>query len=380
MILDKIGYSYNDLKIVPSVISDVDSRSQCNPYREDQMLPIFASCMSTVVDTKNYEIFKENKIHPIIPRNIDLVGRQALMNDGEWVALSLNEFKEMFCEDTPKPGQTYKICIDVANGHMKSLYNYCKKAKLKAIDNDYQLIIMTGNIANPETYNWICQNGMIFNTKSNKQEICIDYIRLSIGSGSACTTASNLGTHYPIASLIDECYHIKQELQISHENVKFPYLVADGGIKNFDHINIALALGADYVMIGGLFAGMYESASPLMLKSVPDDWSSQMYINADYQYTDEEKKRKDIRNRELWKECYGMSTKKAQSLIGKATKTAEGKHSMLRVKYTLKQWTENMESYLRSVMSYNNAFTLNQFIGKPKLKPCSPGTMIAVNK
>lgn len=186
MILDKIGYSYNDLKIVPSVISDVDSRSQCNPYREDQMLPIFASCMSTVVDTKNYEIFKENKIHPIIPRNIDLVGRQALMNDGEWVALSLNEFKEMFCESTQKPGQTYKICIDVANGHMKSLYNYCKKAKLNAIDNDYQLIIMTGNIANPETYNWICQNGMIFNTKSNKQEICIDYIRLSIGTGSEC--------------------------------------------------------------------------------------------------------------------------------------------------------------------------------------------------
>ena len=82
MILEKVGYSYNDLKIVPAVISRVDSRSQCNPYDENGMLPIFASCMSTVVDTKNYEIFKQNKITPIIPTTIDLVIREILIKEG----------------------------------------------------------------------------------------------------------------------------------------------------------------------------------------------------------------------------------------------------------------------------------------------------------
>lgn len=379
MILNIVGYSYNDLKIVPAVTSRVDSRSQCNPFDKNGMLPIFASCMSTVVDTKNYQIFKKNKIYPVIPRNIDLLSRLSLMLEGNWVALSLNEFKEQFINGKQESNKTYYVCVDIANGHMESLYGICFKAKAKAEANNYTLIIMTGNIANPETYKWMCEN-CIYTKKDGTKECCIDYIRLSIGTGSQCTTSSNVGCHYPVSSLIDGCYNYKKLYKETNPQIKYPYIVADGGCRNFDHVNIALALGADYVMIGGLFAEMYESASPLMLKSIPDDWSGQMYIEADYQYTDEEKKRKDVRNRELWKECYGMSTKKAQALIGKTTKTAEGKHSMLRVKYTLKQWTNNMESYLRSIMSYCDSFTLEDYIGNQILIPCSPGTMLAINK
>ena len=379
MILNIVGYSYNDLKIVPSVTSRVDSRSQCNPFDKNGMLPIFASCMSTVVDTKNYQIFKKNKIYPVIPRNIDLLSRLSLMLEGNWVALSLNEFKEQFVNGKQESNKTYYVCVDIANGHMESLYGICFKAKARAELNNYTLVIMTGNIANPETYKWMCEN-CIYTKKDGTKECCIDYIRLSIGTGSQCTTSSNVGCHYPASSLIEGCYNYKKLYKETTPHTKYPYIIADGGCRNFDHVNIALALGADYVMIGGLFAEMYESASPLMLKSIPDDWSGQMYIEADYQYTDEEKKRKDVRNRELWKECYGMSTKKAQALIGKTTKTAEGKHSMLRVKYTLKQWTNNMEAYLRSIMSYCDSFTLEDYIGKQKLIPCSPGTMLAINK
>ena len=379
MILNIVGYSYNDLKIVPAVTSRVDSRSQCNPFDKNGMLPIFASCMSTVVDTKNYQIFKKNKIYPVIPRNIDLLSRLSLMLEGNWVALSLNEFKEQFVNGKQESNKTYYVCVDIANGHMESLYGICFKAKARAELNNYTLVIMTGNIANPETYKWMCEN-CIYTKKDGTKECCIDYIRLSIGTGSQCTTSSNVGCHYPVSSLIEGCYNYKKLYKETNPQIKYPYIIADGGCRNFDHVNIALALGADYVMIGGLFAEMYESASPLMLKSIPDDWSGQMYIEADYQYTDEEKKRKDVRNRELWKECYGMSTKKAQALIGKTTKTAEGKHSMLRVKYTLKQWTNNMEAYLRSIMSYCDSFTLEDYIGKQKLIPCSPGTMLAINK
>ena len=150
---------------------------------------------------------------------------------------------------------------------------------------------------------------------------------------------------------------------------------------NYSDVIKALALGADYVMVGGLFASMYESASPLVL-GIYNNTGYMTYEECDYQYTSEEKKRKDIKNRNLYKECYGMSTKKAQELIDPThkKKTAEGKHSMMKVQHTLQQWTENMIDYLKSAMSYCGAKRLNDFIGQPDIIINSPGTMLSVNK
>ena len=382
MILEKIGYSYNDVSLVPAVISYISSRSECNPFDDKGNLPIFASCMSTVVNTDNYNIFKEHNITPIIPRNIDINKRISLMNNQVWVALSLTEFNNLFIDNykdrKAEIGHKYYVCVDIANGHMISLYQLCKKAKEIADKSNYELIIMTGNIANPETYRWICENSFYLHNK--EYHTCIDYIRLSVGTGSQCTTTSNVSIHYPVASLISECYKIKKEYERKFVR-KFPKLVADGGIRNYSDVIKALALGADYVMVGGLFAAMYESASPLVLGTY-NNTGYMTYEECDYQYTSEEKKRKDIKNRNLYKECYGMSTKKAQELIDPThkKKTAEGKHSMMKVQHTLKQWTENMIDYLKSAMSYCGAKTLNEFIGKPDVIINSPGTMLSVNK
>lgn len=182
MILDKIGYSYQDLTIIPETITNINSRSKCNPFisstevDHNGMLPIFASPMSTITNEKNIDIWKTNRIMPIIPRNIDLIIRTSFMQGGEWVALSLNEFKEYFVDSTAqgKKGKTYRICVDLANGHMKSLYTMINTAKELSKENGYNLIIMTGNIANPETYKWIAKN------------VEVDYIRLSIGTGNNC--------------------------------------------------------------------------------------------------------------------------------------------------------------------------------------------------
>ena len=380
----KQGYSYNDISIIPAEISDIKSRSECNPFYLQNNLPIFASCMSTVVDTDNYKIFKEHNITPIIPRNIDINKRISLMNNQVWVALSKVEFKNLFIynykDREAEIGHKYYICVDIANGHMLDLYKACKQAKEIAEKSNYELVIMTGNIANPKTYRWICENSYYLH--NGEYHTCIDYIRLSIGTGSQCTTSSNVGVHYPVASLINECYNIKQDMKANWTARKsFPKLVADGGIRNYSDVIKALALGADYVMVGGLFAAMYESASPLILGTY-NNTGYMTYEECDYQYTSEEKKRKDIKNRNLYKECYGMSTKKAQELIDPThkKKTAEGKHSMMKVQHTLQQWTENMIDYLKSAMSYCGAKTLRDFIGQPDIIINSPGTMLSVNK
>ena len=138
------------------------------------------------------------------------------------------------------------------------LYDKCKIAKKLARDNNYKLTIMTGNIANPETYKWICENAVYTNNEEYFEPV-IDFIRVGIGGGSGCITTSNVSIHYPQATLIDECRIIKDSYCKRYAR-KFPAIVADGGIRNYDHVIKALALGADYVMIGSVFAQCIESA------------------------------------------------------------------------------------------------------------------------
>ena len=64
--------SFNDICLVPAVISDIEHRSECNPYINEDLnlpmplrfgcLPLFTAPMTSVIDENNLEIFKENKI------------------------------------------------------------------------------------------------------------------------------------------------------------------------------------------------------------------------------------------------------------------------------------------------------------------------------
>ena len=75
MIKDRIGYSYNDLTIIPKTISKIESRSQIDVFYKSNnknFLPIFTAPMASVVSDKNYKVFSDNYIIPIIPRNIPI--------------------------------------------------------------------------------------------------------------------------------------------------------------------------------------------------------------------------------------------------------------------------------------------------------------------
>ena len=164
MILKEEKYTYNDLSIMPSKISDISSRSEC--IIPDQ-LPLFTAPMDSVVGEKNLDEWAKNGITAIIPRTIDLGFRLSKGREGYWIAVSLQEFKDHFVDsDVSCP---YKVLIDVANGHMKILYDLVKEAKTR----NRGLIIMVGNIANPSTY-------------YQAEEARVDYIRCGIGAGRGC--------------------------------------------------------------------------------------------------------------------------------------------------------------------------------------------------
>ena len=92
-------------------------------------------------------------------------------------------------------------------------------------------------------------------------------------------------------------------------------------------------------------------------------------------------KREYINKYKLFHEVYGMSTKRVQRMRGnEELKTSEGTQHFTPILYTLKQWSENMESYLRSAMSYASCFTLNQFKTEVDLIVNSNNAVNSVNK
>ena len=169
-------YCLQDLSVVPAVISKIDSRSECNPFTHNKKYPIFCAPMNCVTNENNYDIWESERVQPILPRTVNYDTRIAFLKSGSWVALSQKEFEKLFADKT-KPfytNMTYKVCIDTANAHRKSIYDSVNKAKKIASDNGYELIVMVGNIARPDTYRWICENAKV------------DYVRLNIGSGKGC--------------------------------------------------------------------------------------------------------------------------------------------------------------------------------------------------
>ncbi len=328
-----LKFDLKDIAVVPAVVSDINSRSECNTFYEGH-LPLITAPMDTVICEKNVRTYAKNGIVPCMPR-----GEYYITDDFSFQSFGLAEI-EMDLEilksgnfdsiDSVKyPFWDFKyVLIDIANGHMKRLVDVIKEMKeLKP-----KIQIMAGNVAHPLTYKNLALSGA-------------DYVRCSIGTGAGCTTAANVAINYPIGSLISECYAIKKEGELDCK------IVADGGMQGYDDIIKALALGADYVMIGSLFNKTMQSSGSNHL------WGIKLNFHV---------------AKKLWKwglpikkKYRGMSTKAVQRKWGKAKLvTAEGITKYQKVEYNLSSWVENFKDYLKSNMSYCGDRDLKDFMGE----------------
>lgn len=369
MLIKEMKYSYNDITIVPAPITTVEHRGDCNPYLNDGMLPIFTAPMSSVVNKENFQLFENNKINAILPRSFSFTERKEYAFNGKWAAFSLQEFENNFLSPPIKGvATTPKILIDIANGHMQKLYDLVRQAKNNWGDG---IIIMIGNIANPLTYKEVVACGA-------------DYVRLSVGAGMGCITSSNTSIHYPLASLVQETYLIKKQIS-EQEGVSMdalPKIIADGGVRNYSDVIKALALGADYVMIGGVLSSLVESAAKMYLDDkevLPLSRHKVTEHNGIFTITDKETGKLYSAN-ELKKRFYGMASKQGQiDMFGSKQKTAEGIVRYINVTTNLNKWVENMIAYLQSAMSYTNIFRVSDFDTVTTVV-ISTNTYVSVNK
>lgn len=371
MLENNIKYSYNDVTIVPAIVSNISHRCECIPFIEGTKLPIFTAPMSTVINENNFDLFNTNLLYAILPRNVNIDIRIDFLKKSRWVALSLQEFIDLFNYENEmwKNCTEINVLIDIANGHMRMLYNAVARAKYIFKD---KIKIMIGNIANPETYITAYESGA-------------DYVRVGIGGGNGCITSSNTGIHYPMASLINETFLIKKKLS-KERNIdidELPKIIADGGIRNYNDVIKALALGADYVMIGSIFASLFDSAASCAqrigdnfvdltnikkLKNANDKIEVTL-ANGDVVIVDE-----------IYKKFYGMASKNGQiDLCGEKNKTSEGITKYIKATTSLPSWLDNMVDYMKSAMSYLNITNIKD-ISNARVIVVSNNTYNSINK
>jgi GMP reductase len=200
------------------------------------------------------------------------------------------------------------LCIDVANGYREDFINAVKKYR----DTFKDKIIIAGNVATREMTEALILAGA-------------DIVKIGIGPGSVCTTRSVAGVGYPQLSSISECSDAAHGLG--------GHVMADGGCKYPGDVSKAFGAGADFVMLGGMFAGHEESGGELV-----EDEDGVKY-----------------------KDFYGMSSTKAQqTYYGDLAehRAPEGKKVRLKYKGPLDHTIQAILGGVRSACSYVGAKTL----------------------
>ena len=139
-----------------------------------------------------------------------------------------------------KPNLLNWVCVDVANGYMQSVVEFCKKIR----EYEPNVILIAGNVATREMTEELIINGKV------------DIVKVGIGPGSACTTRLKTGVGMPQLSCIIEC------ADAAHGAGGF--IIADGGITCPGDMAKAFGGGADFVMVGGQFAGHEENPGELI--------------------------------------------------------------------------------------------------------------------
>jgi GMP reductase len=200
------------------------------------------------------------------------------------------------------------ICIDIANGYISNLVEFCKKVR----DEFPNKIIVAGNVVTREIVEELILNGKV------------DVVKVGIGPGSACTTRLKTGVGMPQLSAVLECADAAHGVG--------GHIISDGGITCPGDMAKAFGGGADFVMVGGRFAG--HDQNPGEVEEIDG---------------------------KKYKFFHGMSSDKAQQThYGKMEKYRASEGRVLKIPYKgdLNETIQDYLGGLRSTCTYINASSM----------------------
>ena len=139
------------------------------------------------------------------------------------------------------------LCIDSSEG-----YTIWQKRTLDFIREKYgdTVKVGAGNVVDREGFMFLAEAGA-------------DFIKIGIGGGSICITRETKGIGRGQASAVIEVAAARDEYY-KKTGIYIP-ICSDGGIVHDYHMTLALAMGADFMMLGRYFARFDESPTPKIM-------------------------------------------------------------------------------------------------------------------
>lgn len=138
------------------------------------------------------------------------------------------------------------LCIDSSEG-----FSEWQLRTLKYIRDNYgdSVKVGAGNVVDREGFRFLAEAGA-------------DFIKIGIGGGSICITREQKGIGRGQATAVQEVAAARDEY-FEETGIYIP-ICSDGGIVHDYHITLALAMGADFVMLGRYFARFDESPTNIV--------------------------------------------------------------------------------------------------------------------
>ncbi len=139
------------------------------------------------------------------------------------------------------------LCIDSSDG-----YSEWQKQTLEWVKKEYngKVKVGAGNVVDKEGFDYLADAGA-------------DFIKVGIGGGSICITREQKGIGRGQATSIIEVAAARDEY-FEKKGIYIP-ICSDGGIVQDYHMVLALAMGADFLMMGRYFARFDESPTRKMM-------------------------------------------------------------------------------------------------------------------
>jgi IMP dehydrogenase len=284
-------------------------------------LPILTSNMDTVTEDGMANFVGERGGIGVLHRFVSVEENVAMFKRCRFpafVSVGTAEAEMERIEALRDAGAQY-FCVDVAHGHAKYVGKMIKRMR-QMLPNE---CIMAGNVATYAGADYLAS-------------VHADIVKVGIGPGSVCTTRIKTGFGVPQLTAIQDCARADRSI------------VADGGIRTPGDIVKALAFGADFVMVGGMFAG----TRPTPGAPIPDEKTGTAY-----------------------KVYRGMASKEvADDHLGGLTgwKTAEGVATRVPYREDEEEILADIVGGLRSGLTYAGSNTIRELQRKLNYMLVSP--------
>ncbi|WP_314749165.1 IMP dehydrogenase [Tannerella forsythia] len=131
------------------------------------------------------------------------------------------------------------LCIDSSDG-----YSEWQQETLQWIKSHYDIPVGAGNIVDEKGFRYLVDAGA-------------DFIKVGIGGGSICITREQKGIGRGQATALIDVAQARDSY-FKEKGIYIP-ICSDGGLVHDYHMTLALAMGADFLMMGRYFARFDES-------------------------------------------------------------------------------------------------------------------------